>query len=54
MLLRSTGSRLYSTSRAVAAVVPIIDVEPLIKGNAADKKRVAKEIGSACEKIGEP
>ncbi len=33
-------------------MVPVIDVGPLIKGSAAEKKRVAQQIGTACENIG--
>ncbi len=51
-MLPTVARRMYSSSRVAAATVPVIDVGPLVKGNLADKKRVAKEIGDACENIG--
>ena len=51
-MLSTVARRTYSTSRAAAATVPIIDVGPLVRGGLTDKKRVAKEIGEACENIG--
>jgi hypothetical protein len=48
----AAGRRLYSSSPLARCMVPVIDVGPLIKGSAADKKRVAKQIGAACENIG--
>jgi len=34
------------------SIVPIIDIAPLVSGDAGGKERVAKEIGDACENIG--
>jgi isopenicillin N synthase-like dioxygenase len=32
--------------------VPIIDIAPFLAGSPEGKRRVAKEVGSACEEIG--
>eukprot|EP00419_Tripos_fusus_P007702 CAMPEP_0172697224 /NCGR_PEP_ID=MMETSP1074-20121228/28593_1 /TAXON_ID=2916 /ORGANISM="Ceratium fusus, Strain PA161109" /LENGTH=363 /DNA_ID=CAMNT_0013518087 /DNA_START=61 /DNA_END=1152 /DNA_ORIENTATION=- len=37
---------------AESCLVPIIDIAPLVSGDAAGKERVAKEIGDACADIG--
>eukprot|EP00742_Colponemidia_sp_Colp-10_P000605 GILJ01000661.1.p1 GENE.GILJ01000661.1~~GILJ01000661.1.p1 ORF type:complete len:360 (-),score=46.25 GILJ01000661.1:164-1195(-) len=43
--------RPFSTN-AKTDEVPFIDLQPFLHGSAADKQRVAKQIGEACERIG--
>jgi isopenicillin N synthase-like dioxygenase len=50
--MQRVTTRAYSTSRYVSSVVPVIDFGKFISGNAADKKKVAQQIGDACELIG--
>jgi isopenicillin N synthase-like dioxygenase len=39
-------------SAGSAASVPHIDIEPFRTGSEHDKRRVAREVGRACEEIG--
>jgi isopenicillin N synthase-like dioxygenase len=44
--------RSFTASARASATVPVIDFAPFLGGGAADKKRVARSIGDACENIG--
>jgi isopenicillin N synthase-like dioxygenase len=50
--MHTIARRGYSTSRSLRCVIPVINFEPFLKGNAADKQRVANAINDACENIG--
>ena len=43
---------LRGTVRAMADLVPVIDLEPWRLGDAADRARVAAEVDDACRRIG--
>jgi isopenicillin N synthase-like dioxygenase len=53
MMDAPTLPKAYDVARSVSiSDIPIIDFAPFLDGSVADRRKVAKEIGAACEEVG--